>query len=624
MHIILMRASLRVGTSVVFVVIDVGVVTCIVCAKADGICGSMVDMLHGVLPGGEQQEVSGSSSGGYAETLGKRRSSPRYTLQTEDLLSIIDRYSCQSFWQPEEDLQALPSHVDRELLRAAPLTEVLGNFGKHFESKAGSVNDFNMSECVDHIDDFLSHDWGTPRWQKMLCLSLFYNGRAACCASCAIAVPVALLGSSVQAFRGHAAALFCPMIYLIVLLFGQRLRSLFRRPTSVFLDKLCIHQADEDKKADGILGLAGFLRSSKRLVLIWSPRYFSRLWCTYELVSWCHLHGLEPSRVCFLPVASCIVQFQAVAVFTASVFIQAVFGILQYPVGGAERFDLLQRGTLLLLASAGTGLSVMPLVLHLRLLHLQVQNFSIRDSHSFCCTHNHEHPDSGRRIPCDRKLVYSTLHTWYLRASQIASQSPEIIGPAELRPCTTGDLEAEEWAEGLDRFDQAVRSGLSCMLARAMNNALMCVSYRDCLCAAVPAVWAGIDYTTLLCSDGRPLEAARWMFEYAAITLFVFPLCIVATLKGTRVMERLTYGFSSTSLRRCLCVLVATSTFFLSSLLMLAPGVVVTDLNKNKFPGVRDLPLALRFTSAALLTRYFLGTPKVYKKLLGATRVHGF
>eukprot|EP00929_Paragymnodinium_shiwhaense_P040996 TRINITY_DN21323_c0_g1_i2.p1 TRINITY_DN21323_c0_g1~~TRINITY_DN21323_c0_g1_i2.p1 ORF type:complete len:111 (-),score=9.10 TRINITY_DN21323_c0_g1_i2:82-414(-) len=106
-----------------------------------------------------------------------------------------------------------------------------------------------------------------------------YNGRAACIGSCALALPIALLGNAdwVKVLPGEFAKIFCPCIYVVLLLFGHRLSGLFRTPPYVFLDKLCIHQTDEAKKTAGVLGLAGFLRSSKRLVVLWSPRYFSRL-----------------------------------------------------------------------------------------------------------------------------------------------------------------------------------------------------------------------------------------------------------------------------------------------------------------------------------------------------------
>ena len=43
---------------------------------------------------------------------------------------------------------------------------------------------------------------------------------------------------------------------------------------------LCIPQDDAEKKSQCIYGLASFLNKSDDLIVLWSPRYFSRLWCT--------------------------------------------------------------------------------------------------------------------------------------------------------------------------------------------------------------------------------------------------------------------------------------------------------------------------------------------------------
>lgn len=42
---------------------------------------------------------------------------------------------------------------------------------------------------------------------------------------------------------------------------------------------------DPVKKKKGIQGLGCFLDHSKTLTILWSPRYFSRLWCGFELAT---------------------------------------------------------------------------------------------------------------------------------------------------------------------------------------------------------------------------------------------------------------------------------------------------------------------------------------------------
>eukprot|EP00929_Paragymnodinium_shiwhaense_P070772 TRINITY_DN35890_c0_g1_i3.p1 TRINITY_DN35890_c0_g1~~TRINITY_DN35890_c0_g1_i3.p1 ORF type:complete len:183 (+),score=24.56 TRINITY_DN35890_c0_g1_i3:164-712(+) len=91
-------------------------------------------------------------------------------------------------------LRGLPSTIDPTLLRAAGVEKVLDGFGEVFRSKAGSAADYELSEPVEEIDDFLSHDWDTARWQKTTSLCLLYNMRAAFITSCCVGLPVAILG----------------------------------------------------------------------------------------------------------------------------------------------------------------------------------------------------------------------------------------------------------------------------------------------------------------------------------------------------------------------------------------------------------------------------------------------
>ena len=74
--------------------------------------------------------------------------------------------------------------------------------------------------------------------------------------------------------------------FYVVLAFWQRIRRALKgAETLVFLDRLCIAQHDDGLKRQGILNLGGILAKSRRLIVLWSPRYFSRTWCTFEIAS---------------------------------------------------------------------------------------------------------------------------------------------------------------------------------------------------------------------------------------------------------------------------------------------------------------------------------------------------
>merc|ERR1719436_812263 len=89
--------------------------------------------------------------------------------------------------------------------------------------------------------------------------------------------------------------------FWLIFLFGHYVWG-YSRPSKAFVDKACIPQSDEEQKRRGILALAGFLRSSDRLVTLWTPRYFTRLWCVFEVAVWFNI-GRELK---FVPVSSAL------------------------------------------------------------------------------------------------------------------------------------------------------------------------------------------------------------------------------------------------------------------------------------------------------------------------------
>merc|ERR1719356_1182884 len=70
----------------------------------------------------------------------------------------------------------------------------------------------------------------------------------------------------------------------------------------VFLDQVCINQVDEEKMKKGIYSLAGFLKHSQSMLVLWSPEYFSRLWCVFELAAYLKMNSTGGDRIIFVPI----------------------------------------------------------------------------------------------------------------------------------------------------------------------------------------------------------------------------------------------------------------------------------------------------------------------------------
>lgn len=144
--------------------------------------------------------------------------------------------------------------------------------------QAGS-RDYSLSFVVSEFATFISHDWQSSRWLKFLTLLWIFNLRSATITSLVVAV---VWGSLMGLGLVPPAiwTLFIPwFVFFFVLCFWQRLRGLIRSPVVVFMDKLCISQDNLELKAKGIQGLGAFLDCSKTLTILWSPQYFTRLWC---------------------------------------------------------------------------------------------------------------------------------------------------------------------------------------------------------------------------------------------------------------------------------------------------------------------------------------------------------
>ena len=174
--------------------------------------------------------------------------------------------------------------LEPELLRGVPLHICLGGWAKHWKPpdpgmfRVDAAN-YELSRQADFFDDFLSHDWQTSRWTKLCSLLVVYNSRAALVAAilaCPL-IAVARIEDALPNYRPSSCLVY--VVHLFFLCFWQRLRSTVLPPIVVFLDKLCIAQSPEqaELKKKGILGLAAFLNHSKRLVVLWSPRYLGEV-----------------------------------------------------------------------------------------------------------------------------------------------------------------------------------------------------------------------------------------------------------------------------------------------------------------------------------------------------------
>mmetsp|Transcript_60977 Transcript_60977/g.142659 ORF Transcript_60977/g.142659 Transcript_60977/m.142659 type:complete len:588 (-) Transcript_60977:206-1969(-) len=318
----------------------------------------------------------------------------------------VDRTASMS-----SSLQSLPTVLEEDLVQGVPLRVCFSGWGRHWSPTARSGP--KLSRRTHFFDNFLSHDWRTPRWLKYISMLVIFNSRAAAIASFITSLAIGLLRAFGVVPDSAWTVVFGYAVFYVFLFFWQQMREVLLRPKIVFLDKLCIDQDDVQLKDKGIKGLAGFLDRTKKLTILWSPYYFSRLWCTYELATFLRNPGARrPMEV--ISVRMCYL------LFLMSVCWRVLLAVYYLLISSS---DLLGEDTAMLVRRFLPILITVILPMHyykglglmqsIRELPTQLQGFRIQNAECFCCKHNHIHPHTQEEMGCDRELIFNTLKAWY-------------------------------------------------------------------------------------------------------------------------------------------------------------------------------------------------------------------
>eukprot|EP00929_Paragymnodinium_shiwhaense_P051908 TRINITY_DN26047_c0_g1_i1.p1 TRINITY_DN26047_c0_g1~~TRINITY_DN26047_c0_g1_i1.p1 ORF type:complete len:840 (+),score=181.93 TRINITY_DN26047_c0_g1_i1:198-2717(+) len=238
----------------------------------------------------------------------------------------------QDMQRRSQSLDSLPKQMcdvaqvrNPELLRASDVDKILHRFGRVLASNVGSANTYAMSEPVDHIDSFISHNWSVPQSTKFLALALNFNMNLAFLLVLVVQILVAGLvyAGILPTFEAYQESpgvehgrdsflavandgemisrspwckLFGTVTFFVAIVVSHQLSALFsccvpRSPKHrVFMDKTCIFQEDAQLKRDGIRSLGAFLYYSWSFVVVYSDTYLQKLWTVYELACFMALH----------------------------------------------------------------------------------------------------------------------------------------------------------------------------------------------------------------------------------------------------------------------------------------------------------------------------------------------
>ncbi|CAE8618132.1 unnamed protein product [Polarella glacialis] len=188
--------------------------------------------------------------------------------------------------------------------RGISLATLMDRGARHFGRNTDKKEHDALSFPTDKYGVFLSHSWRASRWAKYAALLYYTSLVPAVCAGLAAGVlafalqvngalpPFGLSQSSYNVHESVPSSFWCLVMggctcFTILVMWARLLdlagSTIKSNQVAYFLDCLCINQSDAELKQAGIDSIGTYLRNSDSMLVLWSPEYFTRLWCCFEL-----------------------------------------------------------------------------------------------------------------------------------------------------------------------------------------------------------------------------------------------------------------------------------------------------------------------------------------------------
>lgn len=322
-------------------------------------------------------------------------------------------------------------------LRGATHDKLFEGFGAVWENgyqKMGGSY-FKRSHEVDAVDDFMLHEWDTSRWPKFLSLCLIYNGDAALAACFVFLIIMVILesigclpeatyidhdedvvieGRTYYIRKSIRCKACMPLVLFAFLFCWQHVRRCAFGPRTVFLDKMCVDYRDDSMRRRSVRHISQAIKKSTYLVVLWTPRMFSRLMCTHEVFAWLHLDKPR-SNVVFQPTSQPGIVLGAFGLNLLYFSSYTAWSVNKHSSGLSYHIALVVQ------VITGLATAILTLQLGWFLIKeqealdevaVQLTEFSFQSSSCFCCDVDHIHPRTQERLACDRRHILRTLKEW--------------------------------------------------------------------------------------------------------------------------------------------------------------------------------------------------------------------
>ncbi|CAK9072165.1 unnamed protein product [Durusdinium trenchii] len=445
-----------------------------------------------------------------------------------------------------------------EALRVTLAVRALQGCGRVFRLRLRQ-DLFAKSFVSDQISCFWSHSWHGGRRKKVVTLLTLYNGLPAilCGVLAALVMLVLFTFGSLPGFQrvadspsDHSAWSLGTGFLVTALVF------VFWRPQQhVFLDRICITESDPQLKAEQILSLAGMLKRSREMLVLWDSSWSDRLWCLFELSAFLKSKAdSEHSRLLVTPtfmgpcvVATFLGMFLAVVPLTtfpldASFLIPMVF-VCVFGAFGA-------------LCCAHAFRSYFQSVDDLK---EKLQSVNLERTRSICCDLNHEGD-----MTCDREIVKDCITIWF------------------------GSQEA---------FEDCVRSEVLETLTSELEQSVFTRPWR--IAASVPFLWACMDLAAMNAKTQHWLIAINWLLSGLTMCLLACPLNIENLANLAHRFRTRQPTAAREALMDVLVLLLALPLFLCGTALTFLSGALqppLPSLSQAAFYGLLELVVWLKRT----------------------------
>ena len=387
--------------------------------------------------------------------------------------------------------------MDDEVLRVTPAHKALQKCAEALRTR--KTRDFyHLSRKSQKISRFWSHSWHGARWQKVLTLLVLYNGLASILLGTFAALVMMLLfalgflpglpdvGGMLRSVWSSATGFLVSVVTFVV----------WKPQQQVFFDRICISQSS-DMKPFAIFSLAGMLKRSDEMLVLWDPTWGDRMWCLFELAAFLKCKQLdrkdgEKERV--MMVRPTFIGPCSIALFlTVCAAVLGMF-LIPRPELVKNKRDHLLVGSAGFLASGAivgfTAIMAFREYFHtVELLEQKLRNIRFNQMKSTCCQHRHVDA-TGNPLLCDREVI---------------------------RQCVS------QWFGSTSAFEESVRSEVLYLVSIELQH-VFTIPWVLQICS--PILWGFMDLVAASLRGGTPLSSLRWCIDGLAIWVLCAPMML--------------------------------------------------------------------------------------------------